>query len=117
FNQGNVKELNLIIKVDVQGSLQPIMDTLKDMSGKNKDGVRINILSADAGNVSENDVNLASASKAIIVAFNVDVDNPALRSADAQHVEIRTYNIIYKLFEDIELALQGLLDPVYEPKT
>lgn len=114
-NAGMAKELNVILKVDVQGSLQPIVDTLKDMDKKSEVGLKI--LQADVGNVSENDVMLASASSAIILAFSVDVDNPARRSADAHHVEIRHYNIIYKLFEDIELALKGMLDPVYEPKT
>lgn len=114
-NAGMAKELNVILKVDVQGSLQPIVDTLKDMDKKSEVGLKI--LQADVGNVSENDVMLASASSAIVLAFSVDVDNPARRSADAHHVEIRHYNIIYKLFEDIELALKGMLDPVYEPKT
>lgn len=116
FSAGETKELNLIIKVDVQGSLQPIVDTLNNMSETNKDGVKIKILSADVGKISENDVNLAAASSAIIVAFNVKVDNAAERTADVQGVEIRTYNVIYKLFEDIELALHGLLEPEYAPK-
>lgn len=117
FNAGNAKDLNLIVKVDVQGSLQPIVDSLNDVAKKNVEGVGLKILLAEVGNVTENDVMLASASKAIIVAFNVDVDSAARRSADSHHVEIRHYNIIYKLFEDIELALKGLLDPVYEPRT
>ncbi|MBC8172078.1 MAG: translation initiation factor IF-2 [Anaerolineae bacterium] len=114
---GNVKELNLILKVDVQGSLQPIVDSLAQLSGSNRDGIKLKILAADVGNVSENDANLAAASGAIILGFNVDVDNPARRTAEAQAVEIRQYNIIYKLLEDIELALKGMLEPVYAPKT
>jgi translation initiation factor IF-2 len=116
FESGKTKELALILKVDVQGSLQPIVDGLKNISGNNKDGITIRILSADVGNISENDVNLASASGAIIVGFSVAVDNAAHRTADSMGVEIRLYNIIYKLFEDIELALQGMLEPVYADK-
>jgi translation initiation factor IF-2 len=116
YNAGLAKELTLILKVDVQGSLQPVVESLKDITKGAKDGVGLKILAADVGNVSENDVNLASASHAIIIAFNVEIDNPARKSAEAQHVEIRSYNIIYKLLEDIELALKGMLDPVYAPK-
>ncbi len=115
--EGKAKELTLILKADVQGSLQPIVDSLTELSSSNKGGVKIRILNADVGNVSEADAMLATASGAIIIAFNVDVDNPARRTAEAQNVEIRSYTIIYKLLEDIELALKGLLDPVYEPKT
>jgi translation initiation factor IF-2 len=114
---GEAKDLNLILKADVQGSLQPITESVNNIGKGNPDGVRLRILAADVGNITENDVMLASASSAIIVGFNVDVDNAARRSAEAQHVEIRHYSIIYKLFEDIELALKGMLDPVYEPKT
>ncbi len=111
------KEINLIIKVDVQGSIQPIVDTIKDLSENNPEKVRIRVLAAEVGNVSEADVMLASASKAIIMAFNTDVPSSVERSAASQRVEIRKYNIIYKLFEDLEMALKGMLDPKYEPKT
>ncbi|MEP6989164.1 MAG: translation initiation factor IF-2, partial [Chloroflexota bacterium] len=117
FESGKAKELSLILKVDVQGSLQPIVDGLKNISGDNKDGITIRILAADVGNISENDVNLASASGAIIIGFSVDVDNAAHRTADRTGVDIRLYNIIYKLFEDIALALQGMLEPVFADKT
>ncbi len=111
------KEMNLIIKVDVQGSLQPIVDSIKNLGENNEQGINIRILSADIGNISENDVMLAKASGAIIIGFGVDVDNAARRIADAQGVDIRQYTIIYKLLEDIELALKGLLEPVYADKT
>lgn len=111
------KEMNLIIKVDVQGSLQPIVDSIKTLGENNEQGINIRILSADIGNISENDVMLAKASGAIIIGFGVDVDNAARRIADAQGVDIRQYTIIYKLLEDIELALKGLLEPVYADKT
>lgn len=118
YAAGHAKELNLIVKVDVQGSLQPVVDSLKELSKDNtNDSVKVKILAADVGNVSENDTMLASASGAIILAFNVDVDNPARRTAEAQGVEIRSYTIIYKLLEDVELALKGMLEPVYEPRT
>lgn len=117
FAAGQTKELNLIVKVDVQGSLQPIVDSLKTLGESNKHGISIRILASDIGNISENDVMLARASSAIIVGFNVDVDTGARRIADAHGVDIRQYTIIYKLLEDVELALQGLLEPVYREKT
>lgn len=117
FAAGESKDLNLILKVDVQGSLQPIVDSLKELSETNESGIHLRVLAAEIGNVSENDVMLASASHGIILAFNVDVDNAARRIADAHAVDIRRYNVIYKLLEDIELALKGLLEPVYAPKT
>jgi translation initiation factor IF-2 len=97
--------------------LEPITNNLNEMSENNPEGINIRILSQDVGNVTENDVMLASASNAIIIAYTVDVDNAARRSAEMNKVDIRKYNIIYKLFEDMELALKGMLDPVYEPKT
>ncbi|MEQ8673477.1 MAG: translation initiation factor IF-2 [Aggregatilineales bacterium] len=117
FAAGETKELNLIIKADVQGSLEPIINELKALSGKNREGIGIRILSSSIGNVSENDVMLASSSSAIIIAFNVDVDNASRKAAESQHVDIRKYTIIYKLLESINLALEGMLEPVYEPKT
>jgi translation initiation factor IF-2 len=110
------KEMNLVIRVDVQGSLQPIVDTIKEMSDTNEDGIRIRILSAEVGNISEADVMLASASKAILIAFNVEASNSIKNSASNQNVDIRNYSIIYKLFEDLEKGMKGMLDPVYAPK-
>jgi translation initiation factor IF-2 len=122
FQAGQAKQLNLILKVDVLGSLQPIVDGLEKISGKNNEGIKVRILAADVGAVSESDVMLASAGdeesdKAIVIAFSTGVSNTAKKQAEAQGVEIRSYDIIYKLFEDIELALEGMLDPVYAPKT
>lgn len=113
---GQSKELNLIIKADVNGSLQPIVDSIKELSDKNTEGIKVRILAAEVGRVTESDIMLASASNAIIIGFNVDVSS-ARQSAAAHHVEIRSYDIIYKLLEDIELALKGMLEPKYEPKT
>lgn len=76
----------------------------------------MNIIAADIGNISESDVMLASASGAIVIGFNVDVDNAAQRAAEAHGVEIRRYQVIYKLLEDLELALQGMLEPEYAEK-
>lgn len=121
FQAGQAKHLNLIIKTDVQGSLQPIVDGLDKMSGSNREGIQVRVLAADVGTVSESDVMLASAGdaeadKAIIVAFNVGVSNSAQSQAQVHGIEIRDYSIIYKLFEDVEMALQGMLDPTYEAK-
>ncbi len=113
FQTGAAKELSIILKADVQGSLQPITDELKNISRRNEEGIEVRVLRKEVGRVTETDVMLASASKAIIFGFNVGADNAALSSADAQGVEIRRYNIIYKLFEDIELALHGMLEPKY----
>jgi translation initiation factor IF-2 len=117
YSEGKAKELNLIVKVDVQGSLQPIIDSLRTIEENNKEGIKLRILSSDVGNINENDVNLASASGAIILGFNVEVDTAAKRHAESMNVEIRNYTIIYKLLEDIELALQGMLEPVYADRT
>ncbi|MEO8606740.1 MAG: translation initiation factor IF-2 [Chloroflexota bacterium] len=118
YSAGQAKELNLIIKADVQGTMQPILESLKALSekSKEKEGIGIRILAAEIGNIGENDVMLASASNAIIIGFTVDIDNAARRSADSKGVEIRQYNVIYKLIEDLELALEGLLEPVYADK-
>ncbi len=107
---GEEKELRLIIKADVQGSLEPIMNSLNDLASKE---ISINILHAETGNVSENDVMLASASKAIIVGFNVTADAAAKRMAETEGVSIRLYEIIYRLIEDVEKALKGMLEPEY----
>ena len=108
---GEEKELRLIIKADVQGSVEPIMNSLNDLASKN---ISINILHAETGNIGENDVMLASASSAIIVGFNVSADAAAKRMAETEGVSIRLYKIIYRLIEDVEKALKGMLEPEYE---
>ncbi|MCY4008526.1 MAG: translation initiation factor IF-2 [Anaerolineaceae bacterium] len=117
FSAGERSELALIVKVDVLGSLQPITDSLHQMAEEGDSGITLNILADDVGNVSESDVMLASASKAIILGFRVRVDNAAKMQAQALGVDIRQYNIIYKLFEDIQLALQGMLEPELVART
>lgn len=113
FQAGAAKELSIILKADVQGSIQPITDELVNISERNEEGIAVRVLRQEVGRITETDVMLASASNAIIFGFNVGADNAALASAEVQGVEIRRYNIIYKLFEDIELALHGMLEPKF----
>jgi translation initiation factor IF-2 len=108
FKAGEARELNLIVKADVQGSLEPIMSELEKL-GKGEIGIKI--LYAETGNIGENDVMLASASSAIIIGFNVQADVPARRLAEKEGVSIRLYEIIYRMTEDIEKALKGMLEP------
>jgi translation initiation factor IF-2 len=108
FQAGDVKELRLIVKADVQGSLEPVVSSLKEMSGGE---IALNILYSETGNIGDNDIMLASASKAVVVGFNVQVDPSARRLAEAEGVSIRLYDIIYRLTEDIEKALKGMLEP------
>jgi translation initiation factor IF-2 len=108
---GEQKELNLILKADVQGSLEPIVNEIRELG---KGEIKINILYSEAGNVNENDVMQASASGAIIVGFNVTADSSARRLADTEEVSIRLYEIIYRLTEDIEKALKGMLAPTFK---
>lgn len=106
---GEAKELNLIIKADVQGSLDPIINELNKL-GQGEIGVKV--LHAETGNIGNNDVMLASASKAIMIGFNVQADIDARRMAEKEGVDIRLYEIIYRMTEDIEKALKGMLAPV-----
>jgi len=113
FQAGETKELRLILKADVQGSLEPIVNSLNDLS---KGDISVNILYAETGNISENDVMLASASQAIIVGFSVQAEVGARRLAEVERVSIRLYDIIYRLTEDVEKALKGMLAPEYREK-
>lgn len=110
YQAGEVRELNLIIKADVQGSLEPIMNSLKDL---NQGDITLNILQSETGNISESDIMLATASKAIVIGFNVQADAAARRLAEAEGVSIRLYDIIYRLIEDVEKALKGMLEPEF----
>jgi translation initiation factor IF-2 len=110
---GEAKELNLILKADVQGSLEPIINEINNLG---KGEIAINILYAETGNVSENDVLLASSSQAIIVGFSVQADVAARRLAEKEGVSIRLYDIIYRLTEDVEKALKGMLAPEFTEK-
>lgn len=113
LQEGDSKTLNLVVKADVQGSLEPIVNSLEKIGGDNEE-VAIEILLAATGNITESDVMLASASNGVILGFNVSADPIALVAATSEGVQINNYSIIYKLFEDVEKALKGLLDPVYE---
>jgi translation initiation factor IF-2 len=108
FQSGDLRELRLIVKADVQGSLEPIVSSINELS---KGEISINILHAETGNIGENDVMLASASKAIVIGFNVQADAAARRLAEKEGVSIRLYDIIYRLTEDLEKALKGMLEP------
>jgi translation initiation factor IF-2 len=108
FQSGEVRELKLIVKADVQGSLEPIVSSLNDM--KTED-IGVNILQADTGNITESDIMLASASDAVVLGFNVQADSAARSLAETDGVSIRQYDIIYRLTDDIEKALKGMLEP------
>jgi translation initiation factor IF-2 len=105
---GQAKELRIILKSDVSGSLGAITHALDQL---NQDEIRINVLHEGAGDITDNDIMLASASDAIIVGFNTKITETARRAADAEGVDVRLYDIIYKLTDDISAALQGLLEP------
>ena len=107
------KELNLIIKGDVQGSVEALKGSLEKV---NVEGVKINIIRASVGTVTETDITLAIASKSIVIGFNIRPNASIMNMAKEKNVEIRLYNIIYKLLEDIEAAMKGMLDPVFEEK-
>ncbi|MCA9875843.1 MAG: translation initiation factor IF-2, partial [Anaerolineales bacterium] len=111
LQEGDLKTLNLIVKADVQGSLEPIVNSLKKLS---EEEVSLDILLAATGNVTESDVMLASASDAVILGFNVEVDPIAQAAANSEGVQINNYSIIYKLIEDVEKAMKGMLAPVFE---
>jgi len=110
YKSGQAKDLRLILKADVQGSLEPIMNELEEL-GKKQKGLAVKTLHAETGNVTESDIMLAAASNAIVLGFDVDVDQGARRLAEVEGVSIRIYNIIYRLLEDVEKALNGMLEP------
>ena len=108
YKAGQTQELPLVLKADVQGSLEPIMSSLKDLSAGE---IKVNILHAATGNIGESDVMLAAASEAVVIGFNVESDQAARRLAEKEGVDIRLYDIIYRLTEDVEKALKGMLEP------
>jgi len=111
FKAGETKELPLIVKADMQGSLEPIVNSLSKLSIE--DGPKVNVLYAETGNITENDVMLATASKAIIIGFAVSADTAAQHLAESSGISIRQYDVIYRVIEDVEKALKGLLEPEY----
>jgi translation initiation factor IF-2 len=116
FKAGELKELRLILKADVQGSLEPIVKELNELAKNNSSEIALKVLYAETGNIGENDVMLASASKAILLGFNVQAEVTARRLAESEGVSIRLYDIIYRLTEDIEKALKGMLQPEFTEK-
>jgi translation initiation factor IF-2 len=107
---GKTKELTIVLKTDVQGSIEPIRDSLQQLS---TDKVKVKIIHANSGNITESDVMLALASKAIIVGFNCRPEAGAQRMAEMEKVSIRYYNVIYDIIGDVEKALKGMLEPTY----
>jgi len=107
---GAVRDLNIILKTDVQGSIDPIRHSLERLS---TDEVRVKIIHSGSGTITESDVMLAVASRGIVIGFNARPDTGAKRLAETEKVEIRQYNVIYNLIEDVEKALKGMLEPVY----
>ena len=114
FEGGETKTLNLIVRSDMQGTLEPVVASLNDLSN---DEITVHILQSAVGNINESDVMLAEASDAVIIGFSVDVDKSAQARAENSGVEMRLYNIIYKLLEEVEAAMVGMLDPIYEDVT
>ena len=110
---GNLKELNLIIKADVQGSVEAIKQSLIKLSNEE---IEVKVIHGGVGAINESDVILASASNAIIIGFNVKPDNQAQEVAQKEQVDVRLYSVIYSAIEDVELAMKGMLDPVFEEK-
>ena len=107
----NLKQLNLIVKADVQGSVEALKQSLEKLSN---DEVRVQVIHANVGAVTESDVTLAKVSNAIIIAFNVRPDSTARDVAEKEEVEIKTYSVIYSAIDDVQLAMKGMLDPVYK---
>ena len=110
---GNIKELNLVVKADVQGSVEAMKQSLQKISNQE---VAVRIVHGGVGAINESDVILASTSNAIIIGFNVKPDNAAKETADREKVDVKLYKVIYNAIDDIELAMKGLLDPVFEEK-
>lgn len=110
---GNVKELGIIIKADVQGSVEAVKQSLVKLSNEE---VVVKVIHGGVGNINESDVVLASASNAIIIGFNVKPDNQARIVAEHEKVDLRLYTVIYNAIEDVDSALKGMLEPIYEEK-
>ncbi|WLR43504.1 translation initiation factor IF-2 [Bacillus carboniphilus] len=113
IKQGEVKDINLIVKADVQGSAEALTASLQKIE---VEGVKVKIIHTGVGAITESDIILASASNAIVIGFNVRPDTNAKRTAEAENVDIRLHRIIYKVVEEIEAAMKGMLDPEFEEK-
>jgi translation initiation factor IF-2 len=113
FQAGNVKELNLIVKADVQGSLEPIVSSLEKLGDEK---IKVKIIHQGTGTITRSDVMLAMASQGIVIGFNANIEATAQSLTESEGIDIRQYDIIYKLIEDIDKALKGMLEPVYEDR-
>ena len=113
IQEGNLKELNLIIKADVQGSVEAVKESLLKLTNEE---VIVKVIHSGVGAINESDVILASASNAIIIGFNVRPDATAKATAETEGVDVRLYDVIYKAIEDVEDAMKGMLDPIFEEK-
>ena len=113
IQSGNMKELDIIVKADVQGSVEAVKQSLVKLSNEE---VVVKVIHGGVGAINESDVILASASNAIIIGFNVRPDPIAKVTADNEGVDIRLYKVIYNAIEDVEAAMKGMLDPVFEEK-
>jgi translation initiation factor IF-2 len=113
IKQGEIKDINLIVKADVQGSVEALAAALQKID---VEGVRVKIIHTGVGAITESDIILAAASNAIVIGFNVRPDNGAKKTADVEEVDIRLHRIIYKVIEEIESAMKGMLDPEFEEK-
>lgn len=113
LKEGELKEVNVIIKADVQGSVEALANSLQKI---NVEGVRVNIIHQAAGAINESDVTLAEASNAIIIGFNVRPTTQAKSQADTDDVDIRLHNVIYQAIDQVETAMKGMLEPVYQEK-
>ena len=113
IQSGNLKELNIIVKADVQGSVEAVKQSLLKLSNEE---VVVKIVHGGVGAINESDVNLASASNAIIIGFNVRPDATAKEIAEREKVDLRTYRVIYDAINDVEAAMKGMLDPIFEEK-
>ncbi len=110
---GDLKELNLIVKADVQGSVEAVKTSLEKLSNEE---VVVKVIHGGVGAISESDVTLAAASNAVIIGFNVKPDNTAKSIAESENVDIHLYSVIYKAIEDVENAMKGMLEPIYEER-
>ncbi|GAA5415146.1 translation initiation factor IF-2 [Paraliobacillus ryukyuensis] len=113
IKQGDIKDINLILKADVQGSAEALASSLEKID---VEGVKVNIIHTGVGAITESDIILASASNAIVIGFNVRPDVNAKKAAESENVDVRLHRIIYKVIEEIESAMKGMLDPEYEEK-
>ena len=111
IEKGNLKQLNIIVKADVQGSVEAVKQSLEKLSN---DEVKVKVIHANVGAITESDVTLANVSNAIIIGFNVRPEAIAKDMADKENVEIKTYSVIYNAIEDVEAAMKGMLDPVFK---